>query len=255
MGTGFSFERINAEDYDALRPDYAPAAVAWLVDRCGLAEGSLVVDLAAGTGQLSKRFVQTHVRVVAVEPARNMRSMISARLPAVRAVGGSAEAIPLGDGEAHAIVVGNAFHHLDADRAFEEIRRVLRPGGAIALFWAWPAEDGMARYPRLREVDEVIGSIRAATPIAAAYRSWKELPGPVEGFSPFERSEFPTIHEIPSARLADLYATSSDVASLPLHERAGLLERIKEVSRELPEILRFPSRTVVDLSFRDKDRI
>jgi ubiquinone/menaquinone biosynthesis C-methylase UbiE len=249
MGTGFSFELVNAQDYDTLRPDYAPEAVAWLVDRCGLADGSLVVDLAAGTGQLSRRFAETLVRVVAVEPARNMRSMIKARLPAVPAIDGSAEAIPLGDGEAHAVVVGNAFHHFDADRAFAEIRRVLRPGGAIALFWAWPAEDSMARYPRLRQVDEAIGSIRAATPIAAAYRSWKELPTQVQGFSPFERSEFPTIHEVPSARLADLYATSSDVASLPPRERAGLLERIKEVSRELPEILQFPTRTMVDLSF------
>jgi SAM-dependent methyltransferase len=255
VGTGFSFELVNAEDYDALRPDYAPEAVAWLVDRCGLADGSLVVDLAAGTGQLSRRFADTLVRVVAIEPARNMRSIIEARLPAVRAFDGSAEAIPLGSGEAHAVVIGNAFHHFDANRAFAEIQRVLRPGGAIALFWAWPAEDSMARYPKLREVDEEIGGIRAATAIATAYRSWKEPPAQVPGFCPFERSDFPTIHEVPSARLADLYATSSDVASLPPDERAGLLARIREVSRELPEMLRFPTRTAVDLSFRENDRI
>jgi ubiquinone/menaquinone biosynthesis C-methylase UbiE len=255
VGTGFSFELVNAEDYDALRPEYAPEAVAWLVDRCGLDEGSLVVDLAAGTGQLSRRFADTRVGVVTVEPARNMRLMIKARLPSVRAVGGSAEAIPLGESEADAIVVGNAFHHFDADRAFGEIRRVLRPSGAIALFWAWPAEDSMAMYPRLRQVDEAMEKIRGSTAIAAAYRSWKELPTQVEGFSPFERADFPTIHEVPSARLADLYATSSDVASLPPRERAGLLERIKDASRELPEILRFPTRTVVDLSFRQSGRI
>ncbi len=154
MGTGFSFELVNAEDYDALRPDYAPEAVAWLVDRCGLADGSLVVDLASGTGRLSRRFADTHVRVVAVEPARNMRAVIRARLPAVRAIDGSAEAIPLGDGEAHTVVVGNAFHHFDADRAFAEIQRILRPGGAIALFWAWPGRTawpgfrGLARWMR-----------------------------------------------------------------------------------------------------------
>src|SRR5204862_1765826 len=117
----------------------------------------------------------------------------------------------------------------------------LRARGAVALFWAGPVEDWTAAYARLREVDEVIEGIRAATAIARAYRSWKEPPAQVRGFSPFERSEFPTIHEVPSARLADLYATSSDVASLPPHERAGLLERIGEVSRELPEMLRFPT--------------
>jgi len=87
-------------------------------ERGGLGEGSLVVDLAAGTGQRSKRFAPLGVTVVAVEPARNMRSLIADRLPAVRVLDGSAEAIPLGDGVADAVVVGNAFHHFDAERAF-----------------------------------------------------------------------------------------------------------------------------------------
>jgi SAM-dependent methyltransferase len=127
IGTGFNFEVVNAHDYDALRPGYAPDAVAWVGERGGLGEGSLVVDLAAGTGQLSKRFPPLGVIVVAVEPARNMRSLIADRVPAVDVLDGSAEAIPLGDGVADAVVVGNAFHHFDAERAFAEIRRVLRP--------------------------------------------------------------------------------------------------------------------------------
>lgn len=152
MTTGFRFESVNARDYDALRPDYAPEAVAWVVERGALGSGSLVVDLAAGTGQLSKRFAGLGVRLVAVEPARNMRSVIEERLPAVRALDGSAEAIPLSDGVADAVVVGNAFHHFDEGRAFGEIRRVLHPGGALAAFWAWPSGHDTARYPGLQEL-------------------------------------------------------------------------------------------------------
>jgi SAM-dependent methyltransferase len=249
VGSGFSFERINAADYDALRPDYAPDAVAWVARRCGLDEDSLVVDLGAGTGQLSKRFLTLGVDLVAVEPARNMREVIEDRLPHVRVVHGSAEAIPLAEGAAHAVVVGNAFHHFDVGRAFLEIRRVLRPDGALALFWAWRAEDSLAGYPALRRVEEAINPVRERTSIAAAYHSWERPPARVPGFTRFERSEFPTIHEVPAARLADLYATSSEVASLPPELRADLLGRIREVSRRLPEVLRFPSRTVVDLAF------
>jgi hypothetical protein len=55
---------------------------------------------------------------------------------------------------------------------------------------------------------------------------------------------------IPSARLADLYATSSDVASLPDAARVELLSRIRALAQGLPEILQLPARTVVDLCLR-----
>ena len=111
MGTGFSFEVVNADDYDALRPDYAPEAVAWVAERGGLGEGSVAVDLAAGTGQLPRRFALLGVELVGLEPARNMRAVLEKRLPAVLALDGAAESIPVGDAGADAVVVGNAFHH------------------------------------------------------------------------------------------------------------------------------------------------
>jgi predicted RNA methylase len=74
----FSFESVNATDYDELRPTYAPEAVRWVAERALLEPGSLVVDLAAGTGQLSRRFAHLGVRVVAVEPAANMRAVLAA---------------------------------------------------------------------------------------------------------------------------------------------------------------------------------
>jgi SAM-dependent methyltransferase len=252
VGTGFSFEVVNAEDYEALRPGYAPEAVAWVARRAELLTGSLVVDLAAGTGQLSRRFALLGCDMVAVEPAANMRATLAERLPAVRVVEGTAESIPLDDGAAEAVVVGNAFHHFDAEAAYVEIRRVLRPFGALALFWAWPLEDEqLERYPGLRAIDEAVERSRAASAIATAYRSWSETPGPVDGYTEVERREFPTTHTVPSVRLADLYATSSDVASLPAKERSDVLARVRDLARELPEVLELPGRSVVDLRFRD----
>jgi len=65
VGAGFSFEMVNADDYNALRPDYAPEAVAWVGERGGLGEGSLVLDLGAGTGQLSKRDARLPSSIIA----------------------------------------------------------------------------------------------------------------------------------------------------------------------------------------------
>ena len=209
-----------------------------------------MVDLAAGTGRLSGRFLQLGVDVIAVEPAANMRAVLEERFPAVRAIVATAESMPFDDAAVDAVVVGNAFHHFERDAAMAEIHRVLRPGGALAVFWAWPDEEEQRKIPGMRAIFEALEGTHAESAIMAAHRSWAEPPATVEGFDPFERREFPTTHVLPAARLADLYATFSDVVSLPAPTRAGILDRIRELSRGLPETLHLPQRTVVDLCVR-----
>jgi SAM-dependent methyltransferase len=248
----FTFEVVNAVDYDELRPSYAPEAVEWVAQRGSLREGSIVVDLAAGTGQLSRRFVDLGVDLVAVEPAVNMRAVLEERLPAIRVVDGTAEGLPLLGGSVDAVVVGNAFHHFERQTAFAEIHRVLRPGGVLALFWAWPLEDEQRSIPGMEEIYEAADAARCSSEIATAYRSWAEPPTDAEGFGPFERRQFRVTHVILSARLADLYATSSDVASLPDQARTDLLNRIRRLSSGLPDVLHLPARSVVDLCLRSE---
>jgi SAM-dependent methyltransferase len=243
----FNFEVVDALDYDELRPEYAPEAVAWVAERCGIGPGSRLVDLAAGTGRLSGWFLQLGVDVIAVEPAANMRAVLEERFPTVRALVATAESMPFDDGAVDAVVVGNAFHHFGHDAAMAEIYRILRPGGALAVFWAWPAEEEQLRIPGMRAIYEAIDGTHAEAAIMAAHRSWSEPPATVDGFGPFERREFPATHVLPAARLADLYATFSNVISLPAPTRAWVLDRIRQQSRELPETLHLPGRTVVDL--------
>jgi len=247
----FSFEAVDALDYEELRPGYAAEAIRWVTERGGIGPGSLVVDLAAGTGQLSRWFVPLGVDVVAVEPASNMRAVLGERVPTVRVVDGTAESMPLEDATADAVVVGNAFHHFDREAAFEEIGRVLRPAGTLALFWAWLLEERFLRLPWIQEVDAAVETARASNDIATAYRTWKEPPTAASGFGPFERREFPVTHAIASGRIADLYATSSDVASLPAETRTALLDRIRELTHAQPPMLRLDGRSVVDLCSRD----
>jgi SAM-dependent methyltransferase len=255
VGSGFSFEVVDAFDYDELRPSYAPEAVAWVAERGSLRRGSVVVDLAAGTGQLSRRFARLGVDVIAVEPAANMRAVLHGRLPTIRIEDGTAEAMPVADRSADAVVVGNAFHHFDRPAAFAEIHRVLRPVGVLALFWAWPLEDEQRAIPGIAAIYDAVEAARSSSEIATAYRSWSEVPADVQGFGSFQRREFRVTHDIPSARLADLYATSSDVASMPPETRDELLDRIRDIARDLPKLLELPGRTVVDLCTRSEDEV
>ena len=94
-----------------------------------------MLDLAAGTGKLTRLLVPSGANVIAVEPVREMRAELERRVPAVAALAGTAEQIPLADGYVDAVTVGQAFHWFDADEALREIHRVLQPGGGVALVW------------------------------------------------------------------------------------------------------------------------
>ncbi len=108
-----------------------------------------VLDLGAGTGKLTGGLVALGHRVTAVEPDPAMLAQLRALLPGVTAPAGGAEEIPLPDASVDAVVVGQAFHWFDQERALPEIARVLRPGGVLGALWnldddrvEWVAELG-----------------------------------------------------------------------------------------------------------------
>jgi hypothetical protein len=112
------------------------------------------------------------------------------------------------------------------------------PSRSRVASWACassPLEEQELHHPAMLEVEGLVEVWCEASGIATAYPTWSEPPQTAEGFGPFERREFSMTHVILSARLADLYATSSDVASIPAAQRADLLDRIREHARGLPE--------------------
>lgn len=117
--------------YAAVRPDYPTAAVAWLLPP----EARRVLDLGAGTGKLTRQLVDAGHDVVAVEPSPQLRAELAAYVPEAELLEGGAEQIPLPDSDVDAVLVGQAFHWFDQDRALPEIARVLRPGGRLGLLW------------------------------------------------------------------------------------------------------------------------
>lgn len=124
----------GAEDYEAARPTYPPKALDWAFDICGWASGSLILDLAAGTGELT-RDLAARSRVIAVEPVEAMRQQFARVLPQVPMVAGVAEAIPVMDASFDGVTVAQAFHWFDSSRATHELHRVLRAYGSLMLIW------------------------------------------------------------------------------------------------------------------------
>ena len=84
-----------AQVYERGRPGYPPAVVGAIGAELGLAPGARVLDLAAGTGKLTRALVAGGFDVVAVEPIESLRAILIGIVGAERVHDGVAEAIPL----------------------------------------------------------------------------------------------------------------------------------------------------------------
>ena len=134
-----------AATYERARPTYPDAVLAVLAGRAGVGPGARVLDLAAGTGKLTRQLAALGADVVAVEPSAGMRAACAAAVPGVPVVDGTAEAIPAGAGETDIVTVAQAFHWFRTAAALDEIARVLRPGGWLAIVRHEPPTTGWAR--------------------------------------------------------------------------------------------------------------
>src|ERR1700683_4362639 len=103
---------MAAGQYAQHRAGYAEAAIRWCLAPVGDARPVRVVDLGAGTGILTGALARLGTDVIAVEPDQAMLAELRRQLPAVRAVEGSAEALPLPDHSVDAVLCGQALHWL-----------------------------------------------------------------------------------------------------------------------------------------------
>jgi SAM-dependent methyltransferase len=161
-----------AADYDRYRPAPPPQALDWLIPP----DATAVLDLAAGTGAVTRLLIGRAARVVAVEPDERMRAVLAARCPEAEVLEGRGEDIPLTDASVDAVVIASAWHWLDPERAVPEIARVLRPGGNLGVIWvsrdsrvAWVAEFN-ALMREAREADRAPDALATGAPTADGSR-------------------------------------------------------------------------------------
>lgn len=140
-----------ADSYDRGRPSYPAAAVKWLVG----AEPCSVLELGAGTGKLTEVLVGLGHDVFATDPDDAMLDILSGKLPDVRATSGTAEQIPTGDSLYDVVVVGQAFHWFDHNKALAEIARVLKSEGRLAII----QNDRDDRIPWVRRLGDLLGHL------------------------------------------------------------------------------------------------
>ncbi len=223
---GFS----DPADYEAARPSYPPAAVAWLVENLRIAPGRRVVDLAAGTGKLTRLLAPAGADLIAAEPVAGMRDTFRSVLPEVPILATTAEQLAFRDSSLDAVTVAQAFHWFDHDRAVAELARVVRPGGRVGLVW----------NARDRSVDWVNGvwSIMDRVEKRAPWRdhdNWRDSAfGDMPDFGPLNSGEFTHEHAVTPEGMVQRVASVSHVAVLPDAERTSVLDEVRDLLRTHP---------------------
>jgi SAM-dependent methyltransferase len=223
-----------ARDYELGRPSWPEPLLDEVAGELGLGPESRVLDLAAGTGKLTRLLVPRFGHVVAVEPDEAMLAVLAEVVPVAEALLGSADAIPLPDDAVDAVFVAEAFHWFASDATVAEIVRVLRPGGGLVLMWNTRNEhDPSFPEEANRVIEEAIdrGGAPGLSRILAG--AWRE---------PLARSRFEELRERQfdreetisrDERIAYLLSVSS-IAAQPEAARVELAERLRELAPDVP---------------------
>jgi SAM-dependent methyltransferase len=229
-----------ASAYAQHRPDYAETAVRWALQP---APGPRVLDLGAGTGKLTTTLATLTADtadtadVTAVEPDTAMLTELHRALPNIRALQGSAEAIPLPDASVDAVLAGNAMHWFDMATAGPEIARVLTPGGVLAGLWNvmddqtdWVAELAQVSGPAAIGPRDTPASWRTETAHVHLPKS-----GGAARFGSPEQATFPHGQRRTAHTLIATLATRAGILVMPEHEQHATLSRIHDFLTSRPE--------------------
>jgi SAM-dependent methyltransferase len=233
-----------ADAYERGRPDYPAAAIARIVSRLELRGGRTVLDLAAGTGKLTRLLVPSGANLIALEPVREMRSQLERQVPGVATLAGTAERIPVADSYVDAVTVAQAFHWFKADEALREIYRVLRPGGGLALIWNARDE----RDPLQAALSEIIDPLEGDTP-RRKQGNWKTLLEESGLFERSERSLFDHAQPVNEQGLVERTLSISYIANAPQALRADVEARVRALARKAERPLRLHYMTELYVGF------
>jgi SAM-dependent methyltransferase len=234
-----------ATEYDAARPSYPDGLYDALDELAGPLDGALVAEVGAGTGISTRGLLSRGADVVAYDLAPNMLERLRANgSPGPGALLGAAvadaHALPLRDGVADVVTYAQAFHWVRGPEAAREAARVLRPDGALALWWNNSAAQDEPWWQRQQDALEAV-----IPTYDRGYRAHDVPAGLHTAFDSVETAEVPWVRLLDVETYVTFLASKSYVASLgdrtaPFldEQRAVLTEAFPDGTVEEPYVTR-----------------
>jgi SAM-dependent methyltransferase len=231
-----TFDEVAAL-YDAVRPGYPAEIYDDIRALSGVPDGGDILEIGCGTGQATLPFAQRGYRITCVELGAELAAIARRNLaayPNVEVRVGAFETAPLPEAAYDLIISATAFHWV-APESYPKLACVLRPRGAIALFWnkhiAGAVDGGF--FDRIQPI------YREHVPEFAG--DWKGLPSadnvPDESaaltaagpFGPFTVRRYPWVACYDAERYVNLLNTYSDYLALPVDRRQRVYGDIARV--------------------------
>ncbi len=211
--------------YERTRPGYPPAALRFVHQKFHLGPGRHVVDVGAGTGKWTRELVTTGAEVTAVEPLPAMRRILRQQVPGARVVAARGEATGLPTRSTDLITLAQSFHWLDAERALAEFRRILRPGGGLAVLYNHRDEPGA----RGSEVRALLAEYQPDSYRAYGEGAWKRTLERSPFYSDLQIFRYRHSQLLTREEMLERYQSVSFISALSPSRRDQFLERLATI--------------------------
>lgn len=162
--------------YDRFMGRYSVRLAPVFADFAGVSAGARVLDVGAGTGALTSELVRREADVAAVDPSPSFVAALERRLPEVDVAHGPAEELPWPEASFDAALAQLVVTFMsDAPAGVREMRRVVRPGGVVAVCM-WDRE-GMEMLSAIHRTQRALTPDAPTAEARTRYRSREELAG------------------------------------------------------------------------------
>jgi SAM-dependent methyltransferase len=211
-----------AQEYDAGRPGYPDDLYDAIEELSGsFLEGAVLADVGAGTGISARGLIERGARVIAVDHGTSMLATLRRRTPAASAVLADANELPFRDGSLDLVTFAQSWHWVDLARAPREVLRVLRPGGALAIWWNTADEDGEQWLHEHRARLRVVGQEGVGARFQAA---WQSIPSAFDNLD-VETASIKWHRTVPMDVILDEVRSKSYIAELGTAGADAFVER------------------------------
>lgn len=231
------------EAYDAGRPSYPDGLYDDLERLTRPLRRADIVEVGAGTGIATRALEARGARVLALDLGAGMLRRLRERSPRTPAAVADAHALPVADASADIVCYAQAWHWVRVPEAVAEVRRALRPGGALATWWNDVSADGQPWWQAQQE------RLEAWSPgYSRSYRrrDWAgELAG-VPGLAPAAVTTSDWVRELPLADYETWLRSKSYVAALGDRLAEFLAAERASLGTAFPDgVVREPFQTVL----------
>ena len=216
---------LGANLYQQVRPSYPQEVDVFLQDQLQVPLNSNMVDLGSGTGKFLPHLLKLTTQLIAVDPIASMLAELEQLYPQVKTIQARSEQLPLHDQCADLVSCAQSFHWFANAETLNELHRVLKPSGHLALIW----NQRDIKVNWVNALAEEIAAYEADTP---RYHSgaWKQVFADQQQFELKDLTTFPLLHQgsveqVVSKRLL----STSFIAALPQIEQQRLKAKFEQI--------------------------